>query len=177
MKRFLLAMGAAALAFALTACENSASNASADSNQQASERSGSFPKNGDPNFYCEVTSGEGWAQIKVNIPNYMGHVEKRSYDATTDVGTQYYEESYYNLNPFQKSEMCLEYERDVKNDKKRNITDFYCGHGVFFMVVTAENASRYIDEFTTMEDHFIERCREYREDWDNGVYDHRDEED
>jgi hypothetical protein len=40
MKRFLLAMGAAALAFALTACEDSASNASADSNQQASERSG-----------------------------------------------------------------------------------------------------------------------------------------
>ena len=77
MKRFLLAMGAAALAFALTACEDSASNASADLNQQASERSGSFPKNGDPNFYCEVTSGEGWAQIKVNIPNYMGHVTKR----------------------------------------------------------------------------------------------------
>ena len=91
MKKFLLILSALAM-FAFTACDDSASSGdNSGSNSNSSNTSkGSFPPNGgNDGFYCEVTSGEGWAQIKVNIPGYMGHVEKRSYDAATETATQY----------------------------------------------------------------------------------------
>ena len=94
MKKLLLALGMLSM-LVFTACDDSASS-SGDNNgsgtKSASNSKGSFPANGDEGFYCEVTSGDGRAQIKVNIPGYKGHVEKRSYDAVTETATQYYEE-------------------------------------------------------------------------------------
>ena len=142
-----------------------------NSGKVTTSQKGSFPVNGDPNFYCDVTSGEGWAQIKVNIPNYMGHVEKIGYDPSTDTGTQYYEEAFYRLTSFEKSAMCLEYDEEFKNDKTHNVTDYYCGEGVFYMVVTAENVGGHLDEFTTAEEDFRESCERYQRKWDEGEYD------
>lgn len=166
MRKFFATMTLFASLMAFTACDDSASGDSEGSK-------GSFPQNGDPSFYCEVTSGEGWAQIKVNIPGYMGRVEKFSYDAATETATKYYEESYYKLTEFEKAEMCLEYDRDIKNNKKKNVTDYYCGNGVFYMVVSATNASRYKEEVSEEAVYFKERCLEYEEDWNDGVYDSR----
>ena len=95
MKKLLFVLGMLSM-FAFTACDDSASSGDSSDNGSGSKTSstpkGSFPANGDEGFYCEVTSGDGWAQIKVNIPGYKGHVEKRSYDAVTETATQYYEE-------------------------------------------------------------------------------------
>lgn len=201
MKRVMVALASLAMVLAFSACEGSSSStgsseevsenkgnsdgasenkgsASQDggsvpdnSGKVTSSQKGTFPVNGDPNFYCDVTSGEGWAQIKVNIPNYMGHVEKIGYDPSTDTGTQYYEEAFYRLTSFEKSAMCLEYDEEFKNDKTHNVTDYYCGEGVFYMVVTAKNVGGHLDEFTTAEEDFRESCESYQRKWDEGEYD------
>ena len=168
MKKMLIALTLLVPVLVFMACGDSASGAS--ENNSASSK-GSFPANGDPDFYCEVTKGEGWVQMKVNIPNYKGIVEKVGYDSSTDTGTQYYEESYFNLTSVEKAEMCLEYDRDIKNDKDRKLTDYYCGKGVFYMLGTVKNASRYMEEFEIAEEGYEQDCKRYEREWEEGEYD------
>lgn len=175
MKKFLLILSALAM-FTFTACDDSASSGdNSGSNSNSSNTSkGSFPPNGgNDGFYCEVTSGEGWAQIKVNIPGYMGHVEKRSYDAATETATQYYEESQYNITEYEKKLMCLEYDRDIKNNAKKNryLTDYYCDNAVFYMVGTIENASYLKEDFAAAKYEFAEVCKDYEKKWEEHGFD------
>ena len=72
MKKILFAL--LALMFALSGCGDSTSASDSGS------KGGSFPSNGDPDFYCEVTEGDNWWQMKVNIPKYKGIVEKFTYE-------------------------------------------------------------------------------------------------
>jgi hypothetical protein len=179
MKKFLFALGTLAM-FAFTACDDSASSGE-DSNSGngsgsngTSEAKGSFPPNGgDAGYYCDVTSGEGWAQIKVNIPGYKGHVEKRSYDAATNTATQYYEESQYNLSPLDKVEMCLEYDRDIRDNTKKNryLTDYYCKNSVFYMVGTISNASYLKEDYAAAKYEFMQSCEDYDRKWEEHGYD------
>jgi hypothetical protein len=191
MKRVMVALASLAMVLAFSACEGSSSStgsseevsenkgsasqdggaATDNSGKTSTSSKGSFPVNGDSDFYCVVSKGEGWVQLKVNIPNYMGHIEKVGYDSLTDTGTQYYEESYYGLKAYEKKEMCLEYDRDIKNDKDRDLTDYYCGDGVFYMLNTVKNASLYMEEYTMAEDDFEEDCKRYEREWEDGDYD------
>ena len=170
MKKFLFALSTLALMFAFTACDDSASGGDGAESQ---EWKGSFPPNGDAGFYCEVTSGESWAQLKVNIPGYMGHVEKRSFDDATQTATQYYEEVQYNLNPFEKVEMCLEYDRDIRDDakRKRYLTDYYCKNSVFYMVGTIPSAGYLKEEYATAAYEFRQSCDDYEKKWKEHGYD------
>ena len=75
----ILALGTLALAFAFTACDDSASsgsdtNGNAGGNADKPEVKGSFPQGGDSDFYCIADSGvdadgNNWSEIRVNIPN------------------------------------------------------------------------------------------------------------
>jgi hypothetical protein len=175
MKKFLLALGMLSM-LAFTACDDSASS-SGDNNgsgtKSTSNSKGSFPANGDEGFYCEVTSRDGWAQIKVNIPGYKGHVEKRSYDAATETATQYYEEVQYNITEYEKQLMCMEYDRDIKNNakKNKNLTDYYCDNAVFYMVGTVENASYLKEDFAAAKYEFAEICKDYEKKWEEHGFD------
>lgn len=203
MKRIVVALASLAMVLVFSACEGSSSStgsseevsenkgnsdgasenkgsasqdsgaATDQSGKTSTSSKGSFPSNGDPDFYCTVSKGEGWVQLKVNIPNYMGHVQKMGYDSSTDTGTEYYEESYYGLTSFEKKEMCLEYDQDIKNDEDRDLTDYYCGDGVFYMLSTVKNASLYMEEFTMAEEMFEEDCKRYERKWNEGEYEDR----
>ena len=170
MKKFALAAISAALMFVFGACDDSTS---ADSNGSNTVR-GCFSSTGDPNFSCEVTEGtdadgKSWKQIKVNIPNYKGHVEKMTYDESGS-GTQYYETSYFNLTPRKKMLMCLEFEDGIKSSsKKRNYTETYCDNGVSYFVITFENIpmSTIVSQVSSYE----EDCEDYRRKWEDGDYD------
>lgn len=177
MKRVMVALASLAMVLAFSACDGSASTTSGSGDTSdnfgttSTSSKGSFPSNGDPDFYCTVSKGEGWVQLKVNIPNYKGRVKKLSYDSSTDKGSQYSEVSYYGLTSAEKKEMCLEYDKDAKNDKDLNISDYYCGNGVFYMLTSVENASLYMEEFTMAEDDFEEDCKRYEREWEDGEYD------
>jgi hypothetical protein len=190
MKRVMVALASLAMVLAFSACDGASSStgssegtsenkgntpqnggsASDNSGKTSTSSKGSFPLKGESDFYCTVSKGEGWVQLKVNIPNYMGHIEKVGYDSSTDTGTRYYEESFYGLTSFEKKEMCLEYDRDIKNDKDLNLTDYYCGDGVFYMLNTVENASLYMDEFTMAEEIYEDDCKRYERKWNEGEY-------
>lgn len=177
MKKLLLALGMLAV-LAFTACDDSASSGSDNGNgsgsNSASNSKGSFPPNGgNDGFYCIVSGGEGWAQIKVNIPGYMGHVEKRSYDDATGTATQYYEEVQYNITEYEKQLMCLEYDRDIRDNTKKNryLTDYYCDNAVFYMVGTIENANYLKEEYAEAKSAFSERCKDYERKWDEHGFD------
>ena len=171
MKKLFVVLSLLGSLMAVIACDDSASSGNGSGSNSSK---GSFPPNGgNDGFYCEVTSGEGWAQIKVNIPGYKGQVEKRSYDEATETATQYYEESQYNLSSFDKTEMCLEYDRDIKNNKKKNknLTDYYCGNSVFYMVGKIENASYLKDDFAAAKYEFDKECDDYERKWKEHGFD------
>ncbi|ACX74253.1 putative lipoprotein [Fibrobacter succinogenes subsp. succinogenes S85] len=187
MKKFLLAMGSIALAFALTACDDSASSnsdASSTSNNQnnaassnngtgantSNAKKGSFPENGDPNFYCIVTHGEEpdgkiWSEKKFNIPNRQGHVERLTFDADGN-GTQYYEDSYYNLNNRNKVAMCMEFNEAVKEkSNKKNFIETYCEGQVSYFIIAFENAP--LDELISRTNSFAEDCKWEEKNWED----------
>ncbi|MBR4785249.1 MAG: hypothetical protein IK012_08365 [Fibrobacter sp.] len=172
MKKLLALL--ACLSFAFVACDDSASASSGNGSGSNKSAKGSFPANGDSDFYCDVTNGTNsdgttWVQMKVNIPNYMGHVEKLTYDQEGN-GSQYYEESYFRITPMDKLEMCLEFQEFIQEEKEeRNISDFYCDEGVSYFVTNFEHLK--LEKILSRATYFEEDCEEYRTDWKEGVYD------
>ena len=171
MKRKFIALMALSLMFSFVACDDSASGSSEG---ESSEVKGSFPQGGDPEFYCEATSGidddgRNWSQIKVNIPNYKGHVERFVFDNEGN-GTQYYEEAHFKIKSYEKAEMCLEFNQFLAEEKgERNITDSYCGEGVSYFVVQFENVK--IERLMPQITYFEEDCEQYKREWEEGEYD------
>ena len=182
MKKYLLALSSFTLAFALVACDDSASsNSDASSTKNAassnngtsanpsSGKKGSFPVNGDPNFYCIVNHGEEadgkiWSEKKFNIPNRQGHVERLTFDANGN-GTQYYEDSYYNLNNRNKVAMCMEFNEAVKEkSRKKNFIETYCEGQVSYFVIAFENAP--LDELISRVNSFVEDCEWEKKNWE-----------
>ena len=168
MTRKVLFLGLSALVFSLVACDDSTSASD-------SQRKGSFPQHGYPNFICEVTDGTNedgstWAQILVNIPHYMGEVEKLTTDERGN-GSQYIEEAYFGNSEREKRNMCLEYDEFVREEKEKgekNITDHFCGDGVFYFVTEFSGAR--IDRLASRMQSFRERCEDYQKKWDEGEY-------
>ena len=70
MNKILLALFA--LMFVLSACEDSTSASDSGS------KGGSFPSNGDPNFYCEVTKGDNWWQMKLMCQEWEQELKEKS---------------------------------------------------------------------------------------------------
>ena len=163
-----------AVMFSFVACDDSTSSGNGDNSGSLGTIKGSFPPNGDENFYCEVTDGTNedgsyWKQIKVNIPKYKGHVEKITYDETGS-GTQYYEDSRFYLTPYEKRVMCLEFEDGIKEQsRKRNVTESYCENGVSYFVISFQNAG--LGSLTSKVDSFEEDCEGYMQKWKDGEYD------
>ena len=95
------------------------------------------------------------------------------YQLATQTATQYYEEVQYNLNPFEKVEMCLEYDRDLRDEPKKNkyLTDYYCKNSVFYMVGTIPNASYLKAEYAAAEYEFSQSCDDYEKKWKEHGYD------
>lgn len=176
MRKSLFALGFLVFALAFTACGDSSSGASESnlSNDGKTSAKSSFPQNGDPDFYCEVTSGtdedgKTFGQIKVNIPNYKGHVERIAFDEAGN-GTQYYEESYYNLNSYNKRAMCLEFEQGIEEkSRKKNFTETYCENGVSYFVISFQDAP--IDHLAQHANEYKEDCEQYRREWEDGEFD------
>ena len=161
MNKILLALFA--LMFVLSACEDSTSASDSGS------KGGSFPSNGDPNFYCEVTKGDNWWQMKLNIPKYKGMVEKFTYEEN-GTGSQYYEEAYFGLTSIEKKMMCQEWEQELKEkSRKKNFKDAYCGNGVFYSVIEYEGQSR--ESIEEEASYFEEDCQRYKKKWENGEFD------
>ena len=168
MTRKALILGLGALVFSLVACEDSTSASD-------SQRKGSFPAQGNPNFSCEVTEGVNedgskWAQVVVNIPNYMGEVEKLTTDEYGN-GSQYIEETYFKLSGMEKRYMCLEYDEFVQEERTKgdkNITDYYCDDGVFYFVTEFEGAR--LDRLDARSQGYYERCEDYKREWEEGEY-------
>ncbi len=175
MKKALFAISSLVLALAFTACGDSSSGASDSdpSNGGKPSAKGSFPQNGDPEFYCYATSGTDedgkiWGQIKLNIPNYKGHVERITFDEAGN-GTQYYEQSYYNLNSYNKTAMCLEFEQGIEEkSRKRNFTETHCENGVSYFVISFQGAP--INELMMHATEFEEDCEQYKREWEDGEY-------
>lgn len=176
----ILALGTLALAFAFTACDDSASsnsdtNGNAGGNAGKSEAKGSFPQGGDPNFYCIADSGvdengNNWSEIRVNIPKYRGHVEKITYDAAGN-GTQYYEETYFSLNSVKQAMMCLEFNDEIeKKSAKYDFADTYCENGVSYFVVRFQDVD-VEEELAPRIEYFKEDCEDYKQEWEEGEYD------
>ena len=172
----ILALGTLALAFAFIACDDSASSGS-DTNGNAgkSAAKGSFPQGGDSDFYCIADSGvdadgNNWAEIKVNIPKYHGHVERITYDAAGN-GTQYYEETYFSLNSIKQSMMCLEFNEEIeKKSAKYDFADTYCENGVSYFVVRFQDVD-VEEELAPRIEYFKEDCEDYKQEWEAGEYD------
>ena len=175
MKKFLLILSALAM-FAFTACDDSASSGdNSGSNSNSSNTSkGSFPPNGDESFYCVVTDGTNadgsyWKQIKVNIPQYKGHVERITFDQNGN-GTQYYEDFHFYITPYEKKAMCLEFEDGIKeNSHKKNYTETYCDNGVSYFVITFQNAN--VESLASKVAWYESDCDDYKQKWKDGDYD------
>lgn len=166
MTKRILFLALLVLAFSLNACDDSASSSSEN------ESAGSFPAKGDPDFYCAVTegfdNGTYWIQIKVNIPNYKGHVERLTYDENGN-GSQYIEESYFRISAGNKMEMCLDFKQFVREEKReRNITDSYCKDGVKYYTAEFKNTS--IKDLVSRGASFDEDCKDYKREWLEGEY-------
>lgn len=175
MKKAFLNMFILSLAVAFCACDDSASGSpenGGDSGKTA-ESKGSFPAGGDPDFYCEATigvdsDGKNWSQIKLNIPNYKGFVERIVFDDAGN-GSQYYEESYFKISPMDKAEMCLEFEQALREDlADKNVTDSYCGEGVSYFVIEFEKVKP--ERLASYAVSFREDCEDYERDWEEGEY-------
>lgn len=172
----ILALGTLALAFAFTACDNSASSGS-DTNGNAgkSAAKGSFPQGGDPDFYCIADSGvdkdgNNWSEIRVNIPNYWGHVERITFDAAGN-GTQYYEEAYYGLSSVKKGMMCLEFNDEIqKKSAKYDFAETYCENGVSYFIVRFQDVD-VEEELAPRIEYFRDDCEDYKQEWEEGEYD------
>lgn len=152
-----------ALMLVLSGCGDSTSASDSGS------KGGNFPSNGDPDFYCDVTEGDNWWQMKVNIPNYMGMVEKFTYEEN-GTGTQYYEESYFGLSTSEKKMMCMEWNQEIKEkSRKKNFKETYCGNGVFYSIIEYEGQSR--ESIVEEASYFEEKCQRYKRKWENGEFD------
>ena len=176
----ILALGTLSLAFAFTACDDSASgnsgaNDNAGGNAGSSEVKGSFPQGGDPDFYYIADSGvdkdgNNWSEIRVNIPNYWGHVERITFDAAGN-GTQYYEEANYGLSSVKKGMMCLEFNDEIqKKSAKYDFAETYCENGVSYFIVRFQDVDVEEDLAPRIE-YFKQDCEDYKEQWKAGEYD------
>lgn len=183
MKKFFLGLSVCLMAFAISACDDSSSTqASGDSQDNASLVKGSFPSNGDPDFSCVVTTGSEnngnrWVQYRLNIPKYKGMVERITLDASGTKTTQYYEESYFNISPFNVGAMCAEFYQAIKEteNKGRTFDDYQCGNGVSYFVYSGRRPSAPSEEEEDLivreEQYFKEDCADYEEKWERGEYD------
>jgi len=174
MKQFILMLNLFVLMAVLVACDDSASSGDGTASTNTSEVKGSFPPNGDEGFYCLVTDGKNadgsyWKQIMVNIPKYKGHVEKITFDENGN-GTQYYEDAHYYTTPYEQRALCLEYEDAVKKQsQKRNYTETYCQNGVYYFVITFQNAS--VGNLSEKVSWYESDCKDYEQKWKDGDYD------
>lgn len=182
MKKFFFVLAALLVANAFIACESSTSSEPEETPSKVVK--GSFPSNGESEFSCVVTkgsedNGDRWVQLRLNIPKYKGMVERITIDASGTKSTQYYEESYFNLNPFKMNAMCLEFNQAIaeKEQKGRVLDDHQCGNGVSYFVYSATKrpTDSYDDEeediIAREELYFNEDCEDYKEDWEVGEYD------
>lgn len=166
MTKRIFFLGLLVLAFSLNACDDSSSSSSEN------ESVGSFPAKGDPDFYCEVTEGSDngtyWIQMKLNIPNYRGTVEKLTYDENGN-GSLYSEVDYFRISAGNKMEMCLDFKQFIREEKQeRNITDSYCKNGVAYYKIEYKNAS--MSDIVSKGASFHEDCKEYKAGWESGEY-------
>ena len=153
------------LAVTLTACSESSS----------SSVSGNFPEGGYSEYSCEVTDGvdsDGtiWVQLKLNVPNRFGQLQKRSLKKD---GTElnYWEKTYYNLNSQMKKMMCEEFEEDVKQDLQREnngIEDYACGNGVEYVHYKGQTERKNLD---SAKESFEEDCEDFQRKKDEGDLD------
>ena len=150
------------LAITFTACGDS------------SDISGSFPEGGYPEFSCKVTEGTDsdgtiWVQFKLNVPNRMGEMQKRSLKDGTEFG--YWERSYYNLSSKNQKLMCEDFEGDIKEElqsEDNGIEDHACGNGVEYVHYKAQTEKQNLDSVKKM---FEEECEDNQREWDEGDFD------
>lgn len=182
MKKLLLGISLLFAVLVLNACDSSASSNSDENPPAETAVKGSFDPNGDPDFSCVVTggrdlNGDRWVQYRLNIPNYKGMVERITVSISGE-GTQYFEETYFNLTPYKENAMCLEFNAGIaeKEKKGHSFKNYKCGNGVSYFV-SEFDGNRWIesedeeDPVASREDTYIDWCNDYKQEWENGEYD------
>lgn len=177
MNWFVCGLSLVVMMFALVSCGSLTSSDSDDNNRDIpTNMAGHFPFDGDSDFSCVITNGREldgtrWVQYRLNIPNYKGMMERISINIS-GIGTQYYEQTYFNANPFEMNAMCLEFNKGIAEKEKRGhiFVDHQCDNGVSFFVsefdgkrwITSEDEE---DPVASRDDYYRELCEEYEKKW------------